>query len=389
MSKIEKIQENIKYYIAQDYFKIGAIGQQKVRKTNEYILAGVGTLTMIIIFYIVLNINTNFNKLDDFEDRLKDYQKGIAASKFEKINLGIKIMPSYNLEKNILYMRHSTDVRIIFYEKKLFILQTAKSVIKYSAPLAESYKITPSYFRTNRTRKVFPIFSFTPDNVPLGNSIDMCIAIHWGLIERGKHYDIMKPVEGFPQCASVNEKFIWNDDDSIYGIDVPAWKQSINEADCQSRECKEYCKKKFNGVYVEGVNKQVCYSYDILESICIIIKYDKLRDEYVYHGGCYPGNKTYIMSPAQPEQISDFSGVEIEVRELSDPIVQAGELTNYEFNMGHSWRYLSIALKLISIFCIGLLTYVGYDIYRIRKKYKNDIGLVNGENNFQSQNYGF
>jgi len=122
MSKIEKIQENIKYYIAQDYFKIGAIGQQKVRKTNEYILAGVGTLTMIIIFYIVLNINTNFNKLDDFEDRLKDYQKGIAPSKFEKINLGIKIMPSYNLEKNILYMRHSTDVRIIFYEKKLFIL---------------------------------------------------------------------------------------------------------------------------------------------------------------------------------------------------------------------------------------------------------------------------
>ena len=72
-------------------------------------------------------------------------------------------------------MRHSTDVRIIFYEKKLFILQTAKSVIKYSAPLAESYKITPSYFRTNRTRKVFPIFSFTPDNVPLGNSIDIAL----------------------------------------------------------------------------------------------------------------------------------------------------------------------------------------------------------------------
>jgi hypothetical protein len=48
--------------------------------------------------------------LDDFEDYVEEFNEGEHFSKFEKINVGIKIMPSYNLEKNILYMRHSKDV---------------------------------------------------------------------------------------------------------------------------------------------------------------------------------------------------------------------------------------------------------------------------------------
>jgi hypothetical protein len=48
--------------------------------------------------------------LDDFEDYVEEFNEGEHFSKFEKINVGIKIMPSYNLEKNILYMRNSKDV---------------------------------------------------------------------------------------------------------------------------------------------------------------------------------------------------------------------------------------------------------------------------------------
>ena len=54
--------------------------------------------------------STNYHKLDDFEDYVEEFNEGEHFSKFEKINVGIKIMPSYNLEKNILYMRHSKDV---------------------------------------------------------------------------------------------------------------------------------------------------------------------------------------------------------------------------------------------------------------------------------------
>jgi hypothetical protein len=107
-----KLKERIKYYMGKDYFRIGGAGPAKVRNTNKLLLIGAGTLITIILFYIILNLSTNYHKLDDFEDYLEEFNKGEHFSKFEKLNLGIKIMPSYNLEKNILYMRQSKDVSI-------------------------------------------------------------------------------------------------------------------------------------------------------------------------------------------------------------------------------------------------------------------------------------
>ena len=190
----------------------------------------------------------------------------------------------------------------------------------------------------------------------------------------------MKSVQGFGQCSTVNEKFIWNEDDSIYGIDIPAWKQTVHEADCSDEDCAEYCKEKYEGAFVNGVNKHVCYSYETLNSICIVIKYDNLRDEYIYHGGCYPGNKTYKMSPATLGKVNNFNGVKIEIRDYTDPIIQAGEWTDYDYNFGQFWRYVSLFLKILSLAALGLLGYVTYDIFQTRKKYKgmrND--LIAGE----------
>ena len=238
------------------------------------------------------------------------------------------------------------------------------------------------YFRTNQTRKVFPKFSFNTENVPLGDSINLCVGIHWGEIDRGKHYEIMKPVKGFEKCSTVNDKFIWNEDDSVYGIDIPAWKQTINEADCSDEDCAEYCKEKFDGAFVNGVNKHICYSYEILDSICIVIKYDKLRDEYYFHGGCFPENKIYRLKPATLGEENDFRAVKIEIRDFIDPIVQAGEWTEYGYNFGQFWRYVSFLLKILILAALGLLGWVAYDIYITRQKYKgapND--LIGGEEN--------
>ena len=190
----------------------------------------------------------------------------------------------------------------------------------------------------------------------------------------------MKPVQGFGQCSTVNEKFIGNEDDSIYGIDVPSWKQTVHEADCSDEDCPEYCKEKYEGAFVNGVNKHICYSYETLDAICIVVKYDILRDEYIFHGGCFPGNKTYKMSPATYGEENNFYSVKIEIRELSDPVSQAGEWTNYEYNFGHFWRYVSFFLKILCVGALVLLGYVGYDIYITRQKYKgapND--LIGGE----------
>ncbi len=190
----------------------------------------------------------------------------------------------------------------------------------------------------------------------------------------------MKPVQGFGKCSSANDALIWNEEDSQYGIDVPAWKQIIHEVYCSDEDCAQYCKEKYQGAFVDGVNKHICYSYDTLESICIVVKYDKLKDEFIYHGGCYPGNQTYKLSPATLGEENKFNAVKIEIRDLTDPIVQAGEWTDYGYNLGHFWRYVSILLKLIILAALGLLGYIAYDVYVTRQKYKgapND--LIGGE----------
>lgn len=106
------IKEKIKYFSEKDYFHIGAAGMDKVKRTNRLFFAGAGTLIAIILFYLILNITTNYHKLDDFEDYIEEYNQGQHPAKFSKINLGIKIMPSFNLEDNILFMRHSTEVSL-------------------------------------------------------------------------------------------------------------------------------------------------------------------------------------------------------------------------------------------------------------------------------------
>ena len=199
----------------------------------------------------------------------------------------------------------------------------------------------------------------------MGDSLSLCLGAHWGLIERGKHYEIMKPIQGFPQCTAANEKIIWNDDDSIYGVDIPAWKQTMHEIDCNYEDCSDYCKSKYDGVFVKGVNKNVCYSYEILDGICLVVKYDPLKDDYFYHGGCFPGNNIYKLVPATPGEEVNFYNVEIEIRELNDPIAQAGELTDYGYSFGYFWR---VILKLLIFAVIGLIGYSCYLIYKAKKK---------------------
>ena len=107
---MKDIEEKVRYYLDKDYFGIGAAGIHKVRRNNKLIAICASVIFFILIFYIILYLSTNYHKLDDFDDYVEEYTENKNLSKFEYMNLGVKIMPSYNLENNILYMRHSTNV---------------------------------------------------------------------------------------------------------------------------------------------------------------------------------------------------------------------------------------------------------------------------------------
>ena len=108
------IKDDIKNIIDKDYFDIGGAGIQKVRRNNILAFIAGSSLVLIALFYIILNRKTNYFKLSDFEDYVEEFQENKDLSKFEKINIGVKIMPSYNLEKNILYLKHTKNVIYIY-----------------------------------------------------------------------------------------------------------------------------------------------------------------------------------------------------------------------------------------------------------------------------------
>ena len=112
---IDKFKEKFQTIINKNCFNITVEEDnkhKKIVKLNIYILIGAGTIIIIFLFYLILSLSTNFSKLDDFEDYIDEYKEKEYPTRFSEINLGIKIKPSYNLENNILYMRHSSDVSI-------------------------------------------------------------------------------------------------------------------------------------------------------------------------------------------------------------------------------------------------------------------------------------
>ncbi len=166
----------------------------------------------------------------------------------------------------------------------------------------------------------------------------MCIAVSWAPKERGLNYDIMKPVSGFPQCKEASSgKFIWNSDDPLNGIDVPVWRQKLIDVDCTNEEdCDKLCAS-YNAVFLQGKNSKRCYSYEVLENVCIVVEYDELKDDYIYAGGCFKDNMHYLMSRAAKDKEFFFDGIEIEVRNKKDPVIKAGEMSNYSYSFGESW----------------------------------------------------
>ena len=164
----------------------------------------------------------------------------------------------------------------------------------------------------NKTKNVFPKLDYKKDAIPVGNSIKMCFNLAWGekdskyLVNlEGRQYDMMKQVINFPQCEqSKSGRFIWNDKDSKYGIDIPIWVQHEHIIDCANdNECDYNCQKNHNAVYVNAKRGKKCYSYEVISGVCLSIQYDSIINEYKYIGGCFKDNDNYLLETAKINQI--------------------------------------------------------------------------------------
>jgi hypothetical protein len=82
-------------------------------------------------------------------------------------------MPSYNTRNNVIYMEHTSDVKI------LYLIQIYKSQIANSIDLAEDFSLENNFFYVNSTPKFFPTLSNKKENIPVGDSMSMCITVSW------------------------------------------------------------------------------------------------------------------------------------------------------------------------------------------------------------------
>jgi len=208
------------------------------------------------------------------------------------------------------------------------------------------------------TPNFFPKFKYTEDNIPVGNSIALCISLHWNHKEKGRNFDLSKPVSGFSQChASISGKFIWNAEDPINGLDVPAWTQEEIDVDCTDEEdCRSTCED-YYALFLNGKRGKKCFSYKILTSICIAVEYDEVLEDFKFKGGCFEGGKHYLMGQPEKDKVYYFSDIKFEVRNAHDPVIKAGEYSNFSYSFGASFNWLAILLNFF--FWIALSVFLG------------------------------
>ena len=108
---------NVNKYLNTDYFKIGrADNVRMVRNVNISAVSIAFIIALNITFFFFVYSTTYYGKLGEVEQVIKVIHLIIKEYKekgqvyFDKINIGLKIMPSYNTEKNAIFMDKVNDV---------------------------------------------------------------------------------------------------------------------------------------------------------------------------------------------------------------------------------------------------------------------------------------
>mmetsp|Transcript_22802 Transcript_22802/g.17250 ORF Transcript_22802/g.17250 Transcript_22802/m.17250 type:complete len:126 (-) Transcript_22802:26-403(-) len=78
-----------------------------------------------------------------------------------------------------------------------------------------------------------------------------------------------------------------------------------------------------SGIYKELIyTGPVCYTYYILEQLCLSVKQSDDPDtpevEWMYYGGCFTGNRSATYVQAEPNSTYTFSDVMVTVRESEE-----------------------------------------------------------------------
>lgn len=150
------------------------------------------------------------------------------------------------------------------------------------------------------------------------------------------------------------------------------WWQNELELGCSGKGCVDSCKKK-NGVWVWKVDQAsgICFTYDILDTICLKMKnnVDSFgKSHWTYTGGCYQNNEPGKYEAGKPESIYKFDKVKIEVRAENDPYITVLEASGNGGKIsGGAWIASGLAWIMLLGF-LGSLGALGYLYFKLKKE---------------------
>lgn len=110
----------------------------------------------------------------------------------------------------------------------------------------------------------------------------------------------------------------------------------------------------------------VCYSYDYLNALCVLVKYTENYESnqaaWQYMGGCFADGQVAEYMPAEVGKVYKFDRVQIEVRQVNDHETEERVFSTPELKTksSFSWflRLLSVIALLGAVAAGVLLTYV-------------------------------
>ena len=137
-------------------------------------------------------------------------QRGYSADTFDKIQIGLKLMPTQNKERNLAIMPYTKD---------------------------ENQQTEDPYFYYNDTNGYFPILRFNNDYVPVGSSSPFCVHLMW--IDKKDKIKVDKYIKfkSFDDCENAyNPSVRWQSQDPKTGVTFRLWTQEQENVNSES-EC--------------------------------------------------------------------------------------------------------------------------------------------------------
>lgn len=308
-------------------------------------------LVLAVVFFLVgmvfswINLSSKHGAtMASYNSRRSAWNSYSIADKMSDIQVGLKIMPSQNTEKNIIQMTFRNDTT--------------------EEDDDDSYQ--KSYFTYNETEKYFPVLRVDNNYVPAGTSETICFHLDWIKRKMRHMVDMYNNIDGFNYCENaLNPKFRWQQSDPKTGVDLKVWKQTKHTLSCDSQSaCVTACESGISGgIWEEStfIPPGQCYSYQVLDRVCLLIAYKEIPENatytWEYKGGCFENDEVALYKQALKGNVYKFDNLSIEVRADSDPFV-AYEKSNFNIGANMSvFAWLAFILTFLGV--IGCIVFAG------------------------------